>query len=164
MMKKRGNLKDWLAWWLVVREQLNVDCSWWLFIFNLCMFGGGFWKRRLLGSMLLLSGGNAAIKGVGTVVVYVWWGVLILIPHFFPCTFGPLIHIFFFLFVCISIFFLKKATTTLTQWEELINDFEMCTLIVERVESKFLDFKLFWKDVKNVENNTNTSRTYFFNF
>jgi hypothetical protein len=52
----------------------------------------------------------------------------------------------------------------LTQWEELINDFEMCVLIAERVESKILDFELFWKDIENAENNTNTSRTYFFNF
>jgi hypothetical protein len=104
--EKKGNLKGWLAWWLVVREELNVDRSWWLFIFNLCMVGGEFWKRRLLGSMLLLCGGNATIKRVGIVVVCVWWGVLILIPHFFSLHFwSPYPYFFSYLFV--FQFFLK---------------------------------------------------------
>jgi hypothetical protein len=32
----------------------------------------------------------------------------------------------------------------------------MCVLIVERVENKFFNLKLFWKD------ETNTSKTWFF--
>jgi len=34
-------------------------------------------------------------------------------------------------------------------WEKLITDFELSVLIVECVESKFLNFGFFWKDVEN---------------
>jgi hypothetical protein len=33
--------------------------------------------------------------------------------------------------------------------KKINNDFEMDVLIAERVENKFLNFKLFWKDIKN---------------
>jgi hypothetical protein len=40
----------------------------------------------------------------------------------------------------IFLIFLNLATSTLTQREELIKDFEMCVLIVENVENKFFEF------------------------
>jgi hypothetical protein len=44
------------------------------------------------------------------------------------------------------------------------NDFEMDALIAEYVENKFLNFELFWKDVKNVENDSNMLKIYFLDF
>jgi hypothetical protein len=40
----------------------------------------------------------------------------------------------------------------------------MGALIVERVESKSLNFEFFWKDVKDAENAANTLKIYFFGF
>jgi hypothetical protein len=70
-------------------------------------------------------------------------------PKFFNPSFSsfsllvllPIYYIFFF-FLYFEFFF-EKATSTLTQREELISDFEMCVLIVERVENKFFNLKLF---------------------
>jgi len=44
------------------------------------------------------------------------------------------------------------------------NDFEMDALIAEYVENKILNFELFWKDVKNVENDSNMLKIYFLDF
>jgi hypothetical protein len=40
----------------------------------------------------------------------------------------------------------------------------MGALIVERVESKSLNFEFFWKDVKDAENAANTLKIYFLDF
>jgi hypothetical protein len=40
----------------------------------------------------------------------------------------------------------------------------MDALIAEYVENKFLNFELFWKDVKNVENDSNMLKIYFLDF
>jgi hypothetical protein len=37
----------------------------------------------------------------------------------------------------------------------------MCALIAEHIENKFLNIEFFWKDI---ENNTNTLRIYYFDF
>jgi hypothetical protein len=70
-------------------------------------------------------------------------------PKFFNPSFSSfsllvllLIYYIFFFFLYFEFFF-EKATSTLTQREELISDFEMCVLIVERVENKFFNLKLF---------------------
>jgi hypothetical protein len=71
-------------------------------------------------------------------------------PKFFNPSFSsfsllvllPIYYIFFFFFLYFKFFF-EKATSTLTQREELISDFEMCVLIVERVENNFFNLKLF---------------------
>jgi hypothetical protein len=40
----------------------------------------------------------------------------------------------------------------------------MDALIAEYVENKILNFELFWKDVKNVENDSNMLKIYFLDF
>jgi hypothetical protein len=51
-------------------------------------------------------------------------------------------------YIYIYIISLKKAMSMLIWWEKNNQRFEMDMLIVECVESKFLNFEFFWKDIK----------------
>lgn len=58
----------------------------------------------------------------------------------------------------------KKCNVNADSMIKINNDFEMDALIAEYVENKFLNFELFWKDVKNVENDSNMLKIYFLDF
>jgi hypothetical protein len=40
----------------------------------------------------------------------------------------------------------------------------MYTLIVEHIKNKILNSDFFWKNTKNIENNTNTSKIIYYYF
>ena len=71
---------------------------------------------------------------------------------------SPFFHFF--------LLFLKKTMSTSIQLEKLINDFEIDTLIYERIENKFLNFESFWKTLKipKIYMQIHQEHIFFFNF
>jgi hypothetical protein len=65
-----------------------------------------------------------------------------LINYFFFTLWFPCPYIFIYLFLFILIFFLKD-NINVDSMKKINNDFEIDVLIAERVENKFLNFKLF---------------------